>query len=91
MPEHLVFALTVLVTACVTLGGSWLVSRGNARTADITMLSTALARIATLETRVDSLEARHTSALAYAQRLRDHIYRRVDPPPPDWPDDLIGG
>ena len=91
MPEHLVFALTVLATALVTLGGSWLVSRGNARTADITMLSTALARITTLETRVDSLETRLTSALSYAQRLRDHIYRGVDPPPPDWPTDLIGG
>ena len=61
----------VIITGCFLTVGTWVANRNS--------------RVTALETRMDRLAERLGTLTAYAQTLRDHIYRGDPPPPPDWP------
>ena len=85
----------VLITAAVSMGGSWLVARSSARTVDQQMRDSDRRRIVALEARVDVLEtARRADAVVISRLgdhidvLEDHIWKRLPPPPPQRPDGI---
>ena len=72
---------SVLITAAVAIGGSWLVARTG--------------RMRYLEDRIDRLEtAREASAIAkrrlgdHVDLLEHHIWAAKPPPPPDRPEGI---
>jgi hypothetical protein len=72
---------SVLITAAVAIGGSWLVARAG--------------RMRYLEDRIDRLEAAREAAGIAKRRLGDHvdllehhIYARKPPPPPTRPEGI---
>lgn len=71
--------LASLIAAVVTFAGVMLTNRQQRRATDHK-------RITDLESRVDKLERNQGVLVAYAQELRDHIYRQEPPPPPPWPE-----
>ena len=85
----------VLITATVSMGGSFLVARQSAETHTTTALRDAWSRIDSLSARVDSLEdERRADAVVirrlgdYIDVLEDHIWKRLPPPPPQRPDGI---
>ena len=82
----------VLITAAVSISGSWLVARTSARSVDVQMRDSDRRRIVALESRVSELEgARRSDAVTirllgdYADVLEHHIWQQLPPPPPPRP------
>lgn len=85
----------VLITATVSMGGSWLVARQSAETRTTTALRDAWTRIDSLSGRIDALESsRRADAIVirrlgdYIDVLEDHIWKQLPPPPPARPDGI---
>lgn len=82
----------VIVTAVISLAGSWLVARSTAQSQQLAVTESERRRIKSLEERVDSLEDRREKdaivkrALGdHIDVLEDHIWQRKPPPPPARP------
>lgn len=85
----------VLITAAVTIGGSWLVAWQTAARFPIDQLRLAYERIAVLEGRVDDLEGKRQADALTKRKLGDHIdlleahiWDDKGPPPPPRPDGI---
>lgn len=83
----------VLITAAVSIGGSWLVARSAAHSQQLAVRQAERDRIVALESRVDSLEAkREADALTKRRQgdhidvLEHHIWSGYGPPPPKRPE-----
>ncbi|MCW5954687.1 MAG: hypothetical protein KIT69_20735, partial [Propionibacteriaceae bacterium] len=82
----------VLITAAVSIGGSWLIARQTADNREDSRLTAAWARITQLESRVTGLETlREADALTkramgdFIDVLEHHIWQQKPPPPPTRP------
>lgn len=89
MPTELA---AVLITAAVSIGGSWLVARQATYHYPLDQLKGAWARIDALEERVEDLEGkRQADALTkramgdHIDVLEHHIWEQKPPPPPPRP------
>ena len=83
---------SVLITAAVSIGGSWLVARSSKPRQLLDQLQAAYSRITQLEARVDGLETKRDNdeAMKRAQAdhidlLEAHIWAELPPPPPPRP------
>lgn len=89
MPTELA---AVLITAAVSIGGSWIVARQASWRYPLDQLQTAWQRIDALEGRVEDLEGkRQADALTkramgdHIDILEHHIWQQKPPPPPPRP------
>lgn len=80
MAEWWVGPLVTLLVAALGASGVWLTVVVNRRSARESQLEVE-------RRRNDYLSRRVIVLLNYAQRLRDHIYRREGPPPEEWPEE----
>ncbi len=85
----------VLITAVVSIGGAWLVSRTTARGVEISARESDRRRLAELEGQVVELWALRRQDAVTIRRLGDfvdvleaHIWQGKPPPPPARPHDL---
>lgn len=89
----------VLVTAAVSIGGSWLVARTTGRSAgeavEVQARESDRKRIADLESQVERLWALRRADAVTIRRLGDfvdqleaHIWQGKPPPPPSRPDGI---
>lgn len=92
MPTELA---AVLITAAVSIGGSWLIARQTTDSRNDDRLTDAWGRIDMLEKRVTELEdKRAVDALVkralgdFIDQLEHHIWQQKPPPPPPRPDGI---
>jgi hypothetical protein len=74
--------LLAIILGFVGVSGGYLTFIATRRTGD-------RARIEALEKRQDVVEKRNLSWQNYAGTLREHIYAKKGPPPPDFPHDIF--
>lgn len=89
----------VLITAVVSIGGSWLVAHTSGRTSGTAAAEAVIedqrAEIESLRARVAHLEAKAETDARIKRAMGDHIdileahiWARKDPPPPPRPDGI---
>ncbi|MGC3954643.1 MAG: hypothetical protein QM804_10375 [Propionicimonas sp.] len=89
MPTELA---AVLITAAVSIGGSWLIAHQTTMNREDSRLAAAWSRITQLEDRVGELEGKRADDALVKRALGDHIdvlenhiWKQLPPPPPARP------